>query len=158
MRAATIQEIKKEITALKPAQLVELCMRLGKFKKENKELLTYLLFESQDEQQFIRSIKEEIEALIGEINLSHLYYAKKSLRKIGRLINKYARYSSEKSTEVELRMYFMQCINDTGIPLKKNPVINNLYLGQLKKVHQLVDGLHEDLQYEYRRGIESLEP
>ncbi|RYY55832.1 MAG: hypothetical protein EOO09_08835, partial [Chitinophagaceae bacterium] len=98
MRAASIQEIKKEIATLKPAQVVDICMRLGKFKKENKELMTYLLFEAQDEQGYIRSVKEEIDTLLSEINLSQLYYAKKSLRKVGRIINKYTRYSSEKPT------------------------------------------------------------
>jgi len=156
MRAASIQEIKKEINTLKPAQLVDLCMRLGKFKKENKELLTYLLFEAQDEQEYIRTIKEEIDTLIGEINLSQLYFAKKSLRKIGRLINKYSRYSSEKPTEVELRIHFLNGVKELGIPLKKNAVIHNLYLGQYKKINQLIDGLHEDLQYEYRRELEGL--
>ena len=154
MTAASIQEIKKEINTLKPAQLAELCMRLAKFKKENKELLTYLLFESQDEQQYITTIKEEIETLMGEINLNHLYYVKKSLRKIGRLINKYSRYSNEKTTEVELRIFFLATIKELGIPIKKNAVIHNLYLGQMKKVNTLIEALHEDLQYEYRREIE----
>lgn len=154
MTAASIQEIKKEISTLKPAQLTDLCMRLAKFKKENKELLTYLLFEAQDEQQYISTIKEEIRLLMGEINLNHLYYVKKSLRKIGRLINKYARYSNEKTTEVELRIYFLATINELGIPIKKNAVIHNLYLGQLKKVNALIEALHEDLQYEYRREMQ----
>ena len=157
MKAATIQEIKQEVAGLKPAQLTELCMRLAKFKKENKELLTYLLFEAQDEEQYIRTIKEEIAELMGDINLGQLYYAKKSLRKIGRIINKYARYSNQKTTEVELRMFFLSSIKTLGIPIKRNTVINNLYLGQLKKVNALVDALHEDLQYEYRRSIDALD-
>ena len=40
MKAATIHEIKQELVTLKPAALSELCLRLAKFKKENKELLT----------------------------------------------------------------------------------------------------------------------
>ena len=50
MRSASVHEIKQELLTLKPAELVELCLRLAKFKKENKELLNYLLFEAQDEQ------------------------------------------------------------------------------------------------------------
>ncbi len=156
MRAASIQEIKQEISGLKPAQLSELCMRLAKFKKENKELLTYMLFEANDEEQYIRGIREEIGELMGEINLSHLYFAKKSLRKIGRLINKYSKYSGKKTTEVELRIFFLEGVSGTGIAIKRNAVIHNLYLGQLKKVNALIDGLHEDLQYEYRRAVDAL--
>ena len=54
MRAATIQEIKQELATVKPAQLMSLCLRLAKFKKENKELLTYLLFEAGDEAGYLR--------------------------------------------------------------------------------------------------------
>ena len=37
MKAATLSEIKKELNTLPPEQLVELCLRLSKYKKENKE-------------------------------------------------------------------------------------------------------------------------
>ena len=157
MKTASVQELKQELQASSQQRLLELCLRLAKFKKENKELLTYLLFEAQDEPGYIRSVKEEIDGLIAGINLSQLYFAKKSLRKIGRIITKFARYSSEKATEVELRIHFLNGIRGIGIPLKKNAVIHNLYLGQYKKVQQLVDGLHEDLQYEYRREMENLD-
>ena len=104
MKASTVHEIKQELAARKPAQLVELCLRLARFKKENKELLTYLLFEAGDEESYIRGVKAEIDELFTTINLSHLYFAKKTLRKIVRVINKYARYSTNKQTEIELRL------------------------------------------------------
>ena len=58
MKAATIHEIKQELSTNKPADLVDLCLRLGKFKKENKELLTYLLFEAHDEQGYVTGLKK----------------------------------------------------------------------------------------------------
>src|SRR5215813_3323925 len=115
MKSATIHEIKQELLTLKPAQLTELCLRLGRFKKENKELLTYLLFEAHDEPGYINGIKKEIEEEFAGINLSHLYFAKKSLRKIARMINKYCRYSGAKQTEVELRIYFCRQLKESGI-------------------------------------------
>src|SRR4051794_26804423 len=99
MNTASANDLKEELKTLKPAQLAELCLRLARFKKENKELLTYLLFEAHNEEGYIAGIKKEIDELFSEINLSHLYYAKKSLRKIVRIINKYARYSGIKQTE-----------------------------------------------------------
>ena len=48
MKAATVHELKEELKHRSAAQLVELCNRLVRFKKENKELLTYLLFEAHD--------------------------------------------------------------------------------------------------------------
>lgn len=156
MRAATIHEIKQELSTVKPAELIELCLRLARFKKENKELLTYLLFEAHNEQGYVESIKKEMEELFAEINLSHLYYAKKSLRKIIRIINKYCRYSSSKQTEVELRTYFCSMLISSGIALHRNPAITKLYEGQFKKVNSLIDTLHEDLQYDYRRELQKL--
>lgn len=158
MKAATIQELKEELRAAKPAALIELCLRLGRFKKENKELLTYLLFEAHDEPGYIQSIKVEIDELFAEINLSHLYFAKKTLRKIVRVINKYCRYSGIKTTEVELRLYFCTKLKTSGIPIRQNAVISNLYDGQLKKISTLLDSVHEDLQYDYRKELDELEP
>lgn len=156
MKSATIHEIKEELSTLKPAKLVELCLRLGRFKMENKELLSYLLFEAHDEQGYVAGIKKEIDEHFAAINLSQLYFAKKSLRKIARIINKYCRYSGSKQTEVELRIYFCTQIKESGIPIDRNPVINNLYLSQLKKIHSVLATLHEDLQYDYRREVNEL--
>lgn len=156
MRSATAQEIKQELKTLKPAELVELSLRLARFKKENKELLTYLLFEAADEQSFVNGIRTEIDELFGTVNLSHLYFAKKTLRKIVRIINKYCRYSPEKQTEIELRIYFCQKLVDSGIPISRNQVINNLFKGQLKKIETVLSTLHEDLQYDYQRDLKKL--
>ncbi len=153
MRSATIHEIKQELSALKPAELTSLCLRLARFKKENKELLTYLLFEAQDEQAYTRDIKQEIENLFAGINLSHLYFAKKTLRRIMRLINKYARYSGQKQTEIELRIFFCRLLHDSGIPFRQNTVLSNIYEGQIKKIHAIIATLHEDLQHDYRKEI-----
>ena len=58
MKAATLNELKQEITTLTPKQVLDICMRLAKHKKENKELITYLLFEANDEETFIKNIKD----------------------------------------------------------------------------------------------------
>ena len=156
MKAATIHEIKQELSAVKSPELIELCLRLARFKKENKELLTYLLFEAHDEPEYINSIKKETDELFETINLSHLYFAKKTLRKIIRIINKYCRYSGNKQTEIELRIYFCQKLKASGIPFHRNKVINNLFESQLKKINSVLAILHEDLQYDYLRELKPL--
>lgn len=156
MKAATVNEIKQELVTIKADKLVDLCLRLAKFKKENKELLTYLLFEAHDETSYVIAIKKEIDEQFSLINLSHLYFAKKSLRKIVRVINKYCRYSNVKETEIELRIYFCKCLQESGIPVDKNAVINNLYLSQKKKIYVLLATLHEDLQYDYLKEVDKL--
>jgi len=156
MNTASSSDLKEELKTLKPAQLTELCLRLARFKKENKELLTYLLFEAHNEEGYIAGVKKEIDDLFSEINLSHLYFAKKSLRKIVRVINKYSRYSGIKQTEIELRLYFCITLKHSEIPIHRNTVISNLYNSQLKKIDTLLKTLHEDLQYDYSKVRDSL--
>jgi hypothetical protein len=156
MKVSTVHEIRQELAARKPAQLVELCLRLARFKKENKELLTYLLFEADDEEGYIRGVKAEIDELFTTINLSHMYFAKKTLRKIVRVINKYTRYSASKQTEIELRLHFCATLKASRIPFTKNIVITNIYEGQLKKIRALLATQHEDLQYDYLKDIDAL--
>lgn len=156
MRSSSVHEIKQELLTVKSAELVNLCLRLARFKKENKELLTYLLFEAQDEESYIKGIKTEIEELFGTINLSQLYFAKKTLRKIVRIINKYCRYSGEKQTEIELRIFFCSQLKNSGIPFRQSQVIANIYDGQLKKINAILVTLHEDLQHDYRKEIAPL--
>jgi hypothetical protein len=157
MRSSSIHELKQELVTLKTGELTALCLRLARFKKENKELLTYLLFEAEDEQHYIKNIKEEIAALFAEINLSHIYFAKKTLRKILRVINKHSRYSGKKQTDMELRIFFCRQLKDSGIPFRQNAVLNNIFDGQLKKIETALTTLHEDLQHDYSKEIVALQ-
>ena len=77
MKASTVVQLKKELETLNPEHLKELCLRLARFKLENKELLTYLLFESEDESYYIEGIKEEVDRLFIEINTKSYFYIKK---------------------------------------------------------------------------------
>jgi hypothetical protein len=156
MKAATIHDLKQELLNTPAEQLAELCIRLAKFKKENKELLSYLLFEAFDEQAYIENIKAEMIEQFGEINTSSIYFVKKSLRKILRTLNKYIRYTGSPETEVKLLLFFCVTLKDSGIRIEKNPVIKNMYLNQLKKITKAIAGMHEDLQYEYTRELDQL--
>jgi len=156
MKAASISDIKQELTNLPPQQILELCLRLAKYKKDNKELLNYLLFEANDEQTYISNVKTEMEEAFAEINQSNLYFAKKSLRKILRNTAKHIRYTASKQAEVELLLHFCQTLKHSGIPLKNSTVLNNLYQFQLKKVAKVIATLHEDLQYDYLKELNQL--
>ena len=95
MKAASLADIKRELKACDSEQLLAICLRLGRFKKDNKELLTYLLFEAGDEQGYISLLQEQIDDMMDEVNMSHLYYVKKGLQKIVRQLNKSLRYSGQ---------------------------------------------------------------
>ena len=154
MKAASLNEIKKELIDLPAERLVELLLQTTKYKKENKELLTYLLFEAGDKQIFIASIKKEVNTLFEEINRDlNLYFTRKSIRKILRLVNKYAKYIDEKETEVELLIYFLQQMHQSGIPYQKSTALNNLFDAQKNKIKKTLTGFHEDLQHDYLREL-----
>ena len=156
MKAASVNELKSELNNTSQTQLVELCVRLAKFKKENKELITYLLFEAFDENAYIENIKTEMQDQFEEINTSSLYFVKKSLRKILRITNKYIRYIGSAEAEVRLLIFFCTTLKASGIPFETSPVINNIYQNQLKKISKSIATMHEDLQYDYVKELKLL--
>ena len=153
MKAASIQELKQELNDASRTQLVELSLRLARFKKENKELLTYLLFEVKDEAGFIRQVKNEMEKQVAGINTASLYFVKKSLRKILKVTGRYIRYTGSPLAEIELLLHFCRLLKASGIPFEESPILVNMYANQWKKIKGLISNLHEDLQYEYRKEV-----
>jgi hypothetical protein len=156
MKIASVNEIKQELAHASQKELLGICLQLAKFKKENKELLTYLLFESHDLQGYINNVKKEIDEQFIEINRSNLYYAKKSLRKILRVINKYIRHTGSKEAEVEIRLHYCQSLKGSGIRIDKSNTLKNLYAGQIKKIKAAIETFHEDLAYEYWKQVDRL--
>ncbi|WP_372948185.1 hypothetical protein [Mariniphaga sp.] len=156
METGSLSEIKKELKTLSPQQLQEICIRLAKYKKENKELLSYLLFETQNEQAFIESVKEEMDEQFTRLNRTSLYLAKKTLRKVLRTTNKYIRFSGSKQTEIELRLYFCEKMREMGYRLKNIRVLFNMYQRQVHLIHNANSKLHEDLQYDYEEAVKKL--
>jgi len=153
MKAASINEVKKELQTLDADALRELCMRLAKYKKENKELLTYLLFEAHNEQSYIEGVKEELNELFTTLPATNVYLIKKVLRKILRVANKQIKYSGIKQTELELRIYFCVKVKAARIPLTTGTVLYNLYQQQLKKISAVLEKMPEDLQADYERDL-----
>ncbi len=157
MKTATVKQLKDELKHSSSEELMNLCLRLSRFKKENKELLTYLLFESGNESGYIESIKQEIDEQFELINTNSYFYIKKSVRKILRNIKKYNRYSLNKETEVELLLYFCIKLKAFKPSIKRNVTLNNIYYRQLDFIKKKITALHEDLQYDYQLEIEELE-
>lgn len=153
MRTATVQEIRQELKHLSATELIELLQRLARFKKENKELLTYLLFEAHDEAAFIDSVKQQMDEGFEALNTSQVYLAKKTIRKVLRLANKFIRFSGSATVEAELLIHFCALLRDSGIKIDRYPVLQHLYDNQRAKAVKAIDSLHEDLQFELRRAL-----
>ena len=157
MKIESIVTIKKELNHLPKEELLELCLRLGKFKKENKALLTYLLFEAHDEDGYIASVKSTLDELFDGINTDSYFYMKKTIRKILRQIRIYSRYSLKKTTEIELLLYFCERLNELKPSIRRNRVLGNLYERQIISLKKKIGVLHEDLQYDYNLQLENLQ-
>ena len=156
MRTATIAEIKSELQHWSVQELTQVCLRLARFKKDNKELLTYLIYEARNEVGYVQGVIRELQEIFDDMNQTNLYYAKKTLRRMVRLINKYSRYSSAPETELQLRLFFCETLQASGMSFDDYKVIVNLYAQQRKAVEKLYGQMHEDIQYEYQRRVNSL--
>lgn len=156
MKAVSVVTIRKELKHKSNQELAELCLRLSRFKKENKELLTYLLFEADNESGYIETVKQEIDEQFSTINTDSYFYIKKSVRKILRNIKKYCRYSLNKETEVQLLLYFCNKLNDFTPSIERNVTLMNIYDRQIATIKKRVATLHEDLQYDYNLELEDL--
>jgi putative IMPACT (imprinted ancient) family translation regulator len=139
MVTSSLSELKKELSLLPPNEIVEICMKIVRYKKENKELLHYLLFHAHDEQSYIEEVKKEI-----------------TVRKILKITNNYIRYSKLKQTEVELRLHLCAEIKNTGVLRHADKSLTNLYQRQIEKIYKAMEKLHEDLQHDYLEELKSL--
>lgn len=153
MKAASIAELKKALIKLEHGDLLESCLRLARFKKDNKELLTYVLFLSHDEQGFADYLCSEIDDQFRLTPNAH----KKTLRKLIRWMNKVLRFTKVKDTEVQVRLHFVRALRDSQTPFRRSRVMTNMYNGQLKKVTTVTQKLHEDIRNEIALEVEKLQ-
>ncbi len=129
---------------------------MSRFKIENKELLTYLLFESNDEDGYIRKVKEFIDVQFLDINSNNYYYIRKGTRKILAKIKKFIRYSKKKETEAELLLYFCYKLKNMKPSMNRSQRIQNIFETQVRMIKKAIDKLHEDLQYDFNLELDKL--
>lgn len=156
MKIESIVSIKKELQQLPREDLINLCLRLSRFKKENKALLSYLLFQAHDEDAYINSVKETLAESFETINTDSYFYMKKTIRKLLRQLKLYAKYSQKKSTEIELLLFFCENLKTLKPSIHRNKTLDNLYRRQIVLIEKQLKTLHEDLQYDYNAQLERL--
>ena len=137
---------------MEQGELLEAVLRLARFKKDNKELLTYLLFLSENEQGYANCLCEEIDEQFSSTPNAH----KKTLRKLIRWMDKCLRFSGIKETEAQVRIHFCRALKASDTPYFSNKVMTNMYHGQIKKIHAAIDKLHKDVKYDFLHELENL--
>ena len=136
MKSVSLSELKKELQEIPQKELIELCVALAKYKKDNKEYLGYLMFESHHKTVFANEVRAEIDEHFSTLKTqNNLYLIKKSLRKILRFINKYCKYVNDKAISADLHIYFCDKMKNSGIPVHKSQLLINMYKQQLKKIN-----------------------
>lgn len=156
MYTASVAQLKSELKSMPQKDMLELCLKLIKYKKENKELVSYLVFESGDEKTYITNLKSEMDEMFQEVNVGTFYWAKKTIRKILRFISKYGKYSGSPQTNIELLIHFCHRLKELPFNMEESTVMLNLYNAQLKKIDKFSLSLHEDLQFDYQEIIQDL--
>jgi len=156
LKPATISYIKQELKTRPSEELLELCLRMARFKKENKELLTYLLFDAHNEPDYLKLVKGEMDRQFAEINTTTIYFVKKSVRKILRTTQKYIRYSGQKQTETDLLLHFCRQMKSLSWYMNHSAALHNIYIRQVQKIEKTLDSLHEDLQFDYQKEVDAL--
>lgn len=154
MNTASLSEIKRELRERSHDELIDHCLRLAKYKRENKELLNYLLFEAHDEGGYVAEIKSDIAEMFDEVNLSSVYFAKKTIRKILRFAAKHIKYSGSKQTEVEILIAFCLGMRKLDLPYHESKVLINLYDRQFHNIRKAMSQLNEDLQFDYQADFD----
>lgn len=155
LKAASIAELKAELQTLSQEELVAICLRLARFKRDNKELMGYLLFEAHQPDIYAEQVKQMMTDEFAAVNTANIWFAKKSIRKILRLANKYAKYAGSKELEVQLHIHYLNGLKQLPDHIIKAPIMDKLARSEEQKIRKLIRSLHEDLQYDLLRQLEA---
>lgn len=156
MKTPGLAELKKELRQLSEQELVEVISALVKFSPDNKLFLYFQLFGRDHPQFFVDLVQEDLIMDFHNANTRNYHYAKKSAQVIRRKLNKYLKFTKDKTTKIDLIAFFCENLEKFGYLNFHHPVIDNLYALQLNRIGKLTGQLHEDLQFDYQHKIEEL--
>ncbi|MDA1268068.1 MAG: hypothetical protein O2829_03145 [Bacteroidetes bacterium] len=156
MKIPPLTELKKELSYLDEKELVSLIVDLSKFSRDNKAFLHFKLHERDQPALFVDTVKEELEELFQTANTKTYFFAKKSAQTIRRKLNKSLKLTKKKEDQVELLLYYCEQLQRYGYIKFQHPIIKHLFVMQVKKIHQGISGLHEDLQHDYQYRLDDI--
>jgi hypothetical protein len=156
MRPASLAQIKTELKGKSREELLELCVKLAKFKVLNKEYLTYLIFEEEQETEFVLLVKETMQDMLGTMNTDSLFYMKKTIRKVLRYVKKCIAFSKKPPTEVELLLSFLEAIQNVEPSIFRSRVLKNMYYRQKEMMQKKLQKLHPDMAYDFQKRLDGL--
>ena len=155
MKFEKLTDIKKELSYKNIQELTDICLRLAKFKKENKELLNYLLFDSADPIRYAENVKLFLENDFKNLQKNY-YYSSKSLRKILKVMNRYIKYTASKTIELDLMIWFCTNFIKYADTRTSHKPLQAILIRQLDKIKMSIPKMHEDLQFDYQIEFDEL--
>lgn len=156
MKSASSNEIKAALHNISPKEMIQICLRIAKYKRENKELLSYLLYEADNEPQYIENVKAEIDDYFENLSILTFSNLLKKLRKVVRLANKYIKFSGSKNVEVAVLIHICYKLKPFTQQTSSTALLN-LYHRQIIKIDKALLKLEEDLQYDYKQDIAAIQ-
>lgn len=155
MQKYSVQIIKTELQNLPQKDLVDICFKLMRYKIENKELLGYLLFDSNDINFYIEQIKLELDTNMHIIHDEPVKNSIKKIRKTLRIAHKRIKFSSNKKVETAVLIGFLTLLKQKE-KLMKSLVVQHIYERQLIKTQKALQKLDEDLQFDFSSELNLL--
>ena len=155
MHLFSLQEQKKELQQLSKTELEAICLRFARFKKENKELLEFVLFHQGDPQAYADALKKDLEEVFKSLTGANYADAKK-LRKITKALNKHSKYMQNPALEADLWIWFCYAYCDSMAAKSTAQVIRNFFVKAVLKVEKIQSKVHEDLAFDIAQELEKI--
>ena len=151
----SLASLKKELSGLERTELIAICARLARYKKENKELLAYLLLDADDPILYAEKIKPLLDEPFEAPYHSAWAFAKR-LRKALRQIAKYHRFTGSARGEAELLMYLLQKFEGDWRRGITQAGIQKIILRCFEKIESLLEKMDEDYGSDFEEPLADL--
>lgn len=159
MEIAGLADIRKELIHQSPDELVELVLRLARFRQDNKALAGYWLFDRQNPTEFLRQVHQALDHGFDELNFSTGYWVKKGLRKWQRQVNLYGRICGEAWMQADMQSYYvwvcLRAQKRLSDPNYLAPLLASAEKKRVTLVKKLDDDVQHDIQRQFERWIKS---
>ncbi|TDL99158.1 MAG: hypothetical protein C4K58_07705 [Flavobacteriaceae bacterium] len=157
MKSAGISQIKEALKQQSYSSLVELCLKLSSYKIENKQYLSYLLFDTHQREEYLEDLKGEIDLAFDNINQDSYFYVNKSLRKILREAKKHIKFAKDSAFEMELMIHFLKKTKSLSCNISQSPKLLGLYKRENQKTQKLLEKIEPDLWIDYQEDLKEIE-